>query len=87
MQTLVSRIGIAAALAMGLASPEMAQAFAPSFTNQTASAGLSGALHQTGEDIDHWSYTGGCTVGDFNNDGWQDLFFCGGGGNGSRDRL
>lgn len=87
MHMLISRIGIVAVVAVAFARPESARAFAPFFTNQTASAGLSGALHETNQDIDHWDYAGGCTVGDFNDDGWQDLFFCGGGAGGRRDRL
>ncbi|HPF40319.1 MAG TPA: FG-GAP-like repeat-containing protein [Phycisphaerae bacterium] len=49
-----------------------------SFSDQTMSAGVS-AVHTPGG-IDGASIVAGGCVADFNNDGWQDFYFCAGGG-------
>src|SRR5262245_7169075 len=58
---------------------------APSFSNQTTSAGVN-FIHATST-FSQSQYTGGSTVGDFNNDGWQDFFIFKGGSNNLPDRL
>jgi hypothetical protein len=58
----------------------------PAFSNQTNAAGLIIASHQI-SGIDFPAYASGCAVGDFNSDGFQDLFFTGGGSGGRLDRL
>ncbi len=50
----------------------------PVFTNQTAAAGLSSAIHDS-SGFSNASYSGGGVVGDFNNDGFQDIFMPSGG--------
>lgn len=80
----LQRLGTAAlalGLGLGLAASGAAQ---PLFTEATAAAGLSfkGAFSA---DTPGLPMRGGGTVGDFNNDGWPDLFVVGGGLN--TDRL
>ncbi len=82
-----SRLGIIVAIVLGIAANQrIARAVDPAFTNQTTAAGLSGAVHNNSGTTNP-SYDGGCTIGDFDGDGWQDLFWCGGGDAGSVDRL
>ena len=59
---------------------------APLFTNQTNDAGLADSLFVPGV-YNHPSYTGPVVCGDFNRDGWQDLYSPSGGGNGMPDHL
>lgn len=61
------------------------QAAAPAFSNQTSSAGV--AFTHSTSSFNSSSYSGGGTVGDFNNDGFQDLFVFSGGNAGQPDRL
>jgi len=60
----------------------VASAAPPSFVDQTVAAGVS-VVHQS-SGYSHWDYTAGGAVGDFNNDGFQDLFVINGEG---RDHL
>jgi enediyne biosynthesis protein E4 len=57
----------------------------PLFTNQTAASGIT-TSHQT-TSFPQSQYSAGAAVGDFNNDGWQDLFVLKGGANNLPDRL
>ncbi|MCH8253602.1 MAG: CRTAC1 family protein [Planctomycetes bacterium] len=57
----------------------------PVFSNQTGPAGVTMTHGTSG--FANSNYTGGATIGDFNNDGWQDLFVFSGGNNGQPDRL
>lgn len=67
-------------LALALAPVALASAGDVSFTDVTSQAGVN-VTHDTSGFLRE-SYAGGGTVGDFNNDGWQDLFvFSGGDGN------
>ncbi len=61
----------------GLASPPTLGANAL-FSDQTQGAGLS-FTHQAPGDIEWGEQHGGMAVGDFNRDGWPDLFVAGGG--------
>lgn len=65
--------------------PVAAFAADPAFSNQTAAAGLT-MTHAT-SNFSHWDYVGGGAVGDFNRDGWQDLFVCSGGNGNVPDKL
>ena len=58
----------------------------PQFSNQTASAGLGGITFVPGV-YNHPTYTGPVVCGDFDRDGWQDLYVPSGGGNGLPDHL
>jgi len=62
-----------------------AQAAPPSFTDVTAAAGV--AVTFTAGNYSHWQYAGGGAAGDFNRDGWQDLFLLAGGNAGIADKL
>jgi hypothetical protein len=68
---------VAAILATALAAPGPASAADPSFFRFTLWAGVA-AEHKSYE-YDHDEYTGGGVVGDFDNDGLQDLFMPSGG--------
>lgn len=57
----------------------------PAFSRQNDSAGLL-AIHSTPNFL-LADYAGGATVGDFNNDGWQDIFVLVGGFNERPDKL
>ncbi len=82
-----SRLGALAVCGLSLVmAGNTARAVDPAFSNQTAAAGLSGAVHNN-SGTPNANYDGGCTVGDFDGDGWQDLFWCGGGDAGTVDRL
>ncbi len=73
-----STLSLAALLCLMLCPGLAAQA---TFTDQTVAAGLV-ATHAPDTlcfQSQAWQ-TGGMAVGDFNNDGWQDLFWLGGGG-------
>ena len=59
---------------------------APQFSNETASAGLAGVTFIPGV-YNHATYTGPVVCGDFDRDGWQDLFVPSGGGAGIPDHL
>ena len=61
-----------------------ATAATPAFTEVTDSVGVT-MTNGTLPDSDGSPMHGGGTVGDFNNDGWPDLFVVGGGG--TNDRL
>ncbi len=67
--------GIANLLAFGGSSTFAAS---PSFSDQTATAGIS-AVHAIPPGAPYPPMVGGGAVGDFNNDGWQDLFILAGG--------
>ncbi|MFN0059028.1 MAG: FG-GAP-like repeat-containing protein [Planctomycetota bacterium] len=56
-----------------------------SFTNQTVAAGVI-SEYDPGL-FAHWQYPAGVAVGDFNNDGFQDVFAVTGGADGFPDRL
>ena len=58
----------------------------PQFSNQTVSAGLGGITFVPGV-YNHPTYTGPVVCGDFDRDGWQDLYVPSGGGNGLPDHL
>jgi hypothetical protein len=77
-------VGIAAA---GVASMVVSPAFAvdPAFSIQTNAAGLA-ATHST-SGFNNANYAGGGAVGDFNNDGWQDVYFLSGGSGTVSDKL
>jgi hypothetical protein len=69
------RLGIPAVTILIVAAGAVAGT--PAFTNQAGPAGVS-MIHETsGFNLDQ--YAGGATVGDFNNDGFQDLFVLSGG--------
>jgi hypothetical protein len=76
----VHRVVVSGAGCALLASAGAAQT--PSFTNVTNDAGV--ATTFIGSGYANEEYTGGGAVGDFNNDGWQDLIVLKGDG---RDRL
>jgi hypothetical protein len=73
---LVSGLGLAATGAF--AAP-------PSFSEAQAGAGIALVFNAAG--YSHWQYSGGGAAGDFNRDGWQDLFLLSGGNGGVPDRL
>jgi hypothetical protein len=62
---------------LSMSSGSAALAGTPAFSDQTAAAQINAV--QTPAAGLH-SYLAGGTVGDFNGDGWQDIFFAGGGG-------
>ncbi len=62
-----------------------ASAVDPSFTIETANVGLAATHATLGFPLSE--YTSGGSPGDFNNDGWQDLFVVSGGSNSQPDRL
>lgn len=74
---------VAAMTVLGLAGS--APAGDPVFEEIAVSLGV-GALHSS-SGYSHWDYTGGGAAGDFNNDGWQDLFVISGGVGDRPDRL
>ena len=57
----------------------------PQFSELTDQVGV--AVMHGASGFSHANYTGGGAVGDFNNDGWQDLFVLSGGNNNQPDRL
>ena len=57
----------------------------PAFSNQTSSTGTTFTTANSGYTQSY--YAGGGCVGDFNNDGWQDMFIMKGGGVNVPDRL
>ncbi len=70
-------VGAAAALAAAAGSA----AAPPAFSAQSAAAGV--AVNHSTSGVTLTGYTGGACIGDFNRDGWPDLFFISG-GNGSK---
>jgi hypothetical protein len=76
---LVSRIAACLALTATLAHGQF------SFSNQTVSAGVS-ATHSISSILDPL-YPGGGTVGDFDGDGFQDIFWLSGGDGAQADKL
>ncbi|MCA9284963.1 MAG: CRTAC1 family protein [Phycisphaerales bacterium] len=76
---------VVAALAFELVVSAAALATPPQFSNQTEAAGVSNTHAVT--NFANAGYSGGATIGDFNNDGWQDLFVVKGGAGGAPDRL
>lgn len=75
----------ASSLAVGLAMSPACLAGGASFSDQTASSGLT--VSQLTAGFVQFQYSGGGAVGDFNNDGWQDLFFLSGGLGNVPDKL
>ncbi|MCA9285339.1 MAG: CRTAC1 family protein [Phycisphaerales bacterium] len=75
---------VSAALAALVAVPALA-GVDPIFSNQTSAAGVAVSHATSGFQLTE--YAGGGAIGDFNNDGWQDLYFISGGGNGHADYL
>jgi len=72
-------------MAAAFAAPANSQSIA--FTDQTAAAGLT-SIHSFDETSPPQVMSAGGACGDFNNDGWQDLFVLQGlGSTGARDRL
>jgi len=71
-------------LFLASSNPTIAQS--PQFSNQTASAGLAGVIFVPGI-YNHPTYTGPVVCGDFDRDGWQDLYVPSGGGGGDPDYL
>ncbi|MHC5109360.1 MAG: CRTAC1 family protein [Planctomycetota bacterium] len=65
-----------------MGSPTAVRAVDPLFSDQTVPAGVLGV-----QDLPAYEYTGGGTVGDFNNDGYVDIFWLSGGGNDQPDKL
>ncbi len=61
-------------------------AAAATFTESSAAAGVN-VSHAAIGLFDRWDYLPGGAVGDFNNDGWQDIFMISGGVGGIPDRL
>ncbi len=83
LRTMSIRLGVAAVAAL---APLRHSASSPAaFSNQTAPAGLTVSHSSSG--FANSNYAGGGAVGDFNNDGRQDLFFCKGGNGSLPDRL
>jgi len=70
------------ALVAGMANPAGAQ----TFSDQTVAAGLSHTTSLPQSMVQRQMFGGG-SVGDFNQDGWPDVFLLGGGGNGTADAL
>jgi hypothetical protein len=70
------------ALLAQLAGP-VARAAPPAFSDQTAAAGIA-VTFSSGAGYLHWTYTGGGAVGDFDRDGFPDLFVLAGN---NRDKL
>jgi hypothetical protein len=70
-------------LAWATAGPALAADAA--FSNQTLAAGLNVAHSTNG--FSQFGYAGGGAVGDFNRDGWMDVFMCSGGNGGKPDYL
>jgi len=83
MSKQLSHLACAALVAIGLATGARAQSAA--FSNQTTAAGLTATMSISG--ITDPNYPGGGTVGDFNGDGWIDIFWLSGGGSGQLDKL
>ncbi len=77
-----SRLAIAT---LGLALGAGAAAQNPAFSNQTTTAGLTATMSISG--ITDPNYPGGGTVGDFNDDGFQDILWLSGGGGNQPDKL
>ena len=76
--------GLVLFLALQLAVTIVA-AVPPSFSEPPGNAGISVVFNAAG--YSHWPYSGGGAAGDFNRDGWQDLFLLAGGNGGVPDRL
>src|SRR4051794_8699611 len=81
----ITQLVCAASILIGLACSSAALAVPPAFSNQTASTGTTFTTANSG--YTQSFYAGGGCVGDFNNDGWQDLFIMKGGGVNVADRL
>jgi hypothetical protein len=78
MTLTIRRFVLAVSAAMVPASAASAGDDGLAFSNQTAAAGVT-MTHDTSVHNLH-TFTGAAAVGDFNNDGWQDIFVLGGGG-------
>ncbi len=75
----MSRSGfVAVVVCVALPAGVPTEASDPSFSNMTNAAGVA-VTHSIAGGFAHDNYTGGGTVGDFNNDGWQDLYVISGG--------
>jgi hypothetical protein len=68
---------------LSLASPAAAQ---PTFSDQTVGAGINHTTFMTSGMAGALHYPG-AAIGDFNRDGWPDLFLLAGGGSSGRDKL
>ncbi|MFO0875490.1 MAG: FG-GAP-like repeat-containing protein [Phycisphaerales bacterium] len=68
-----------------LAASATALATPPAFSNQAVAAGVNVSHSTSG--FTNVGYSGGACVGDFNNDGFQDLYFISGGGGNKPDYL
>ena len=75
------RLVLIAGIARVGASPVLAAE--PAFSDQTSTTGVA-MTFVTGAGYSHWTYTGGGVAGDFNRDGFQDLFVLAGN---NRDKL
>lgn len=71
--------------ALALAASPAAVAVPPSFSDHTGVSGLANTHASLG--FNNSQYSGGASIGDFNNDGWQDVFVIKGGASGQIDRL
>lgn len=76
---------IIAVLPMFFEAFALAQSASPAFSDQTHDAGINVRFRANG--YANFDYTGGGAVGDFNNDGWQDLFAPSGGADNVPDLL
>jgi hypothetical protein len=76
----VAALGLTSLVASGLAS-----ATPPAFSNQTTSAGTIATHSTTG--FTNSQYAGGGAIGDFNRDGFMDIFFISGGSGSKPDTL
>lgn len=85
MSSLSFKIAGLAGCGVVLAFASAASAVNPIFTNQTAAAGVT-TTHST-SGFNNSQYAGGGAVGDFNNDGYQDLFVISGGSGNVPDKL
>ncbi len=80
-----SSFSLATVLAATALLAGTAVAAPPAFSNQTAASGLI-ATHST-SGFTNSQYAGGGAVGDFNRDGWTDVFFISGGSGNAKDKL